>query len=122
MWAQAFNDLQSNVNGEIRNILSSGRVTVLKELEAVDGIVKHLYPMIQDDVALAEEEAFKNSTSDLERKAQNLSQGLDLLTKEVDGFFQILLTGREALLSKLRSGGAVSDQMMMGNVEGQVVR
>ncbi|PRQ43289.1 putative amino acid transporter, transmembrane domain-containing protein [Rosa chinensis] len=121
MWAQAFNDLQSNVNGEIRNILSSGRVTVLKELEAVDGIVKHLYPMIQDDVALAEEEAFKNSTSDLERKAQNLSQGLDLLTKEVDGFFQILLTGREALLSKLRSGGAVSDQMMMGNVEGQVV-
>ncbi|PRQ18073.1 hypothetical protein RchiOBHm_Chr7g0201911 [Rosa chinensis] len=93
MWAQAFNDLQSNVNGEIRNVLSSGRVTVLKELEAVDGIVKHLYPMIQDDVALAEEEAFKNSTSDLERKAHNLSQGLDLLTKEADGFFQILLTG-----------------------------
>ncbi|PRQ58248.1 hypothetical protein RchiOBHm_Chr1g0357181 [Rosa chinensis] len=122
MWAQAFNDLQSNVNGEIRNVLSSGRVTVLKELEAVDGIVKHLYPMIQDGVALAEEEAFKNSTSDLERKAQNLSQGLDLLTKEVDGFFQILLTGRDALLSKLRSGGAVSDRMLMGNVEGQVVR
>ncbi|XP_062016790.1 protein BPS1, chloroplastic-like isoform X1 [Rosa rugosa] len=122
IWAQAFNDLQSNVNGEIRNVLSSGRVTVLKELEAVDGIVKHLYPMIQDDVALAEEEAFKNSTSDLERKAQNLSQGLDLLTKEVDGFFQILLTGRDALLSKLRSGGAVSDRMLMGNVEGQVVR
>ncbi|XP_050387655.1 protein BPS1, chloroplastic-like [Argentina anserina] len=122
LWAQAFTDLQSNVNGEIRNVFSSGRVTVLKELEAVDGIVKHLYPMIQDGVALAEEEAFKKSVLELERKAQNLSQGLDILTKEVDGFFQILLSGRDALLSKLRSGGAVSDRMLMGNVGGQVVR
>ncbi|PQM35631.1 protein BPS1 chloroplastic [Prunus yedoensis var. nudiflora] len=122
LWAQAFNDFQGNVNGEIRNVFSSGRFMVLKELEAVDGTVKELYPKIQDGVGLAEGKAFHSSISDLESKAQKLSQGLDLLTKEVDGFFQILLTGRDALLSKLRSGGAVSDQMLAGNVGAQVVR
>ncbi|CAL2241848.1 unnamed protein product [Prunus armeniaca] len=122
LWARAFNDFQGNVNGEIRNVFSSGRFMVLKELEAVDGIVKELYPKIQDGVGLAEGKAFHSSISDLESKAQKLSQGLDLLTKEVDGFFQILLTGRDALLSKLRSGGAVSDQMLAGNVGAQVVR
>ncbi|KAM1140657.1 hypothetical protein EV1_040324 [Malus domestica] len=122
LWAQAFNDLQGNVNGEIRNAFSSGRVMVLKELEAVDDVVKELYPKIQDGVGLAEGNTFKNSVSDLDRKAQKLSQGLDLLTKEVDGFFQILLAGRDTLLSKLRSGGSVSERMLTGNVEGRLVR
>ena len=122
LWAQAFNNLQGNVNGEIRSVFSSGRVMVLKELEAVDDVVKELYPKIQDGVGLAEGNTFKNSVSDLDRKAQKLSQGLDLLTKEVDGFFQILLAGRDTLLSKLRSGGSVSERMLTGNVEGRLVR
>ncbi|TQD74056.1 hypothetical protein C1H46_040412 [Malus baccata] len=121
LWAQAFNDLQGNVNGEIRNVFSSGRVMVLKELEAVDDVVKELYPKIQDGVGLAEGNTYKNSVSDLDRKAQKLSQGLDLLTKEVDGFFQILLAGRDTLLSKLRSGGSVSERMLTGNVEGRLL-
>ncbi|XP_059455945.1 protein BPS1, chloroplastic-like [Corylus avellana] len=112
-WAQDFTDLQGNINGEIRNIFSSGGVKVLKELEVVDTSVKKLYPMIQEGVDLVEvEEAFQNSVSDLGRGTEKLMQGLDLLSKEVDGFFQIVLTGRDTLLGNLRSNGALSDTML----------
>ncbi|KAK6162295.1 hypothetical protein DH2020_002136 [Rehmannia glutinosa] len=85
LWAEAFADLQTFVNTEIRSLYSSGRVTVLKELEAVD----------------------------TGKSAENLSQGLDLLAKEVDRFFQIVLTGRDALLSNLRAGGGVIKMVRM---------
>jgi hypothetical protein len=114
-WAQDFSDLQSNINGEIRNIFSSG-VKVLKELEVVETAAKKLYPMIQEGADLVEAaEAFQNSVSDLGRGTEKLLQGLDLLSKEVDGFFQIVLTGRDALLGNLRSNGAVSDTVLEGN-------
>ena len=58
LWAQAFIDLQTSINSEIRNLFSSGRFTVLKELEVVDTSVKKLYPMIQDGVDPIEVEAF----------------------------------------------------------------
>ncbi|KAM3732647.1 hypothetical protein ACB098_11G074700 [Castanea mollissima] len=109
MWAQAFTGLQTNINSEITNLYSSGRFTALKELEAVDTSVKKLYPMIQDGVDPIEVEAFQNSVSDLARRAEGLSQGLDLLTKEVDGFFHVVLSGRDALLCNLRESGTVSD-------------
>ncbi|XP_041000229.1 protein BPS1, chloroplastic-like [Juglans microcarpa x Juglans regia] len=115
IWAQAYTALQTSVNGEIRNILSSGQFPVLKELEAVDTSVKKLYPMIQDGVDLVEVEVFQNSVSDLGRRADKLSQGLDLLTKEVDSFFQLVLTGRDALLSNLRTSVTDSDGRLMGN-------
>ena len=50
MWAQALTGLQTSINSEIRNLYSSGRFIVSKELEAVDTSVKKLYPMIQDGV------------------------------------------------------------------------
>ncbi|KAF5451650.1 hypothetical protein F2P56_026740 [Juglans regia] len=115
IWSQAYTALQTSVNGEISNILSSGRFPVLKELEAVDSSVKKLYPMIQDGVDPVEVEAFQNSVSDLGRRAEKLSQGLDLLTKEVDSFFQLVLTGRDALLSNLRTSGTDSDGRLLGN-------
>ena len=58
MWAQALTGLQTSINSEIRNLYSTGRFTVLKELEAVDTSVKKLYPMIQDGVDTIEVEAF----------------------------------------------------------------
>ena len=58
MWVQAFTVLQTSINSEIRNLYSSGRFTVLKELEAVDTSVKKLYPMIQDGVDPIEGEAY----------------------------------------------------------------
>ena len=81
MWARAFTGLQTSINSEI---------TVLKELEAVDKSVKKLYPMIQDGVDSIKVEAFQNSVSDLARRAEGLPQG-------VDGFFHVVLTGRDAL-------------------------
>ncbi|KAL9228904.1 hypothetical protein vseg_004434 [Gypsophila vaccaria] len=91
LWAQAFNDLQTSVYGEIRNLVSSGKNVLLKDLEAVDISLKE-----------TESEAFQKSSTDLEKRVANLSCGLDLLTKEVDGFFQIVLGGRDALLCNIR--------------------
>jgi len=111
MWAQVFTDLQGFINGEIRNIFSSGRGTVLKEVEEVDAIVKELYPVVQDGISTVEGEPLDKWVSDLEREAEKLSKGIDVLTKEVDSFFQIVLTGRDALLCNLRAGGNVSGPM-----------
>ncbi|KAK3009397.1 hypothetical protein RJ639_014660 [Escallonia herrerae] len=121
LWAGAFTDLQGFVNGEIRIMFSSGRATVLKELEAVDTTVKKLYPMIQDGFGPVEAETFQNYVSDLGKGTDKLSQGLDLLAKEVDNFFQIVLSGRDALLCNFRVGGDVSDRAQRSVVK-QVVR
>ncbi|XP_050273320.1 protein BPS1, chloroplastic-like [Quercus robur] len=109
MWAQALTGLQTSINSEIRNLYSTGRFTVSKELEAIDTNVKKLYPMIQDGGDPIEVEAFQNSISDLARRAEGLSQGLDLLTNQYDGFFHVVLTGRDALLCNVRESGTVSD-------------
>ena len=50
LWAQALTGLQTSINCEIRNLYSTGRFTVLKELEAVDTSVNKLYPIIQGGV------------------------------------------------------------------------
>ncbi|XP_057511441.1 protein BPS1, chloroplastic-like [Actinidia eriantha] len=123
LWAEAFANVQESINGEIRNIFSSGKVPLLKELEGVDSSIKKLYPVVKDGLGPVEAEALKNSVSDFGKAAAKLSQGLDLLTKQVDGFFQIVLTGRNALLCNLRAGINVPDQVHKTNkVEGQAVR
>ncbi|XWS35819.1 hypothetical protein CRYUN_Cryun20dG0028900 [Craigia yunnanensis] len=121
-WAQVFSDVQTTVNAEIRNIFSCGKFTVLRELDAVDACVKKLYPFLQDGLGPIEEESFKNSVSDLRMTAEKLSQGLDNLSKVVDAFFKIVLTGRDALLCNLRAGGDVPNSMLGRNVQEQVVR
>jgi len=103
LWAQAFSDLQTRVNGEIRDTFSSGKPTTLNELEAVASIVKKLYPVIQDGMeATTEEERSKICFTDLQEGAAKLSEGLDLVAKQVDMFFKIVLSGRDALLCNLR--------------------
>ena len=88
MWAQAFTGLQTSINSEIINLYSSGRFTVLKELEAVDTSVKKLYPMIQDGVDPIKVEAFQNSVSDLARRAEGLPQGLYIfIQRKLVAFF-----------------------------------
>lgn len=109
LWAAAFSKLQAFVNTEIRSLYSSGRTTVLKELEAVDTDVKKLYPIVQEGGNAVEAVILESSTSDLGKSAEKLSQGLDLLAKDVDRFFEIVLTGRDALLGNLRVGGNASD-------------
>ncbi|XP_022895496.1 protein BPS1, chloroplastic-like [Olea europaea var. sylvestris] len=122
LWADAFACLQTFVNTEIRCIYSSGRATVLKELEAVDASVKKLYPIVQNEVNLIEAQMLQNLISDLVKTEGKLSQGLDLLSNVVDNFFKIVLTGRDALLGNLRIGGNVSDSVITNKAEGQALR
>ncbi|CAN8310868.1 unnamed protein product [Cochlearia groenlandica] len=96
-WAQSFMEMQNTMNAEIKNILLSDNLTVLKELEAVDSGVKKLYPAIQQG-------SFDpTSLQPLKDSVTELSNGIDLVSKEVDCFFKILLSGRDTLLENLRS-------------------
>ncbi|KAK7273013.1 hypothetical protein RIF29_14059 [Crotalaria pallida] len=120
-WAPAFKSLQNLVNEEIRLRFSSRRLPIFKELEAVDTSVKELHPIIKGVVDIFEAESLTESVKDLARATEKLSQGLDLLAKEVDGFFQVVLSGRDSLLSYLRSDGTVIDCNMGNDIEAQVV-
>lgn len=122
LWSEAFADVQIFINGEIRNIYSSGKATVLKELEAVEISVQKLYPIVQAGVD-TEAAGLENLITDLGKSTNDLSEGLDLLAKEVDGFFQIVLTGRDALLGNLRVGtDPLSPRQLNRNVQGQTLR
>ncbi|GFP97315.1 protein bps1 chloroplastic [Phtheirospermum japonicum] len=123
-WAPAFIDVQNFVNTAIRNKYSKGMLTVLKELEDVYVIVKELYPIVQDGVRdAAEAEMFGKIVLDLEKTDEKLYEGLNLVGKEVDGFFKVILSGRDALLCNLRFVGSVSDEVRsVVNVHGQAVR
>ncbi|XP_031404442.1 protein BPS1, chloroplastic-like [Punica granatum] len=103
LWAQDFKHLRGNVNLKIRKKLSSQSGHLVKELEGVDTAVEKLYPLTQNDFISLEEESLRSSVKQLGIEADKLSGGLNLLVKEVDGFFQIVLTGRDALLSSLRA-------------------
>ncbi|KAL4393047.1 hypothetical protein AHAS_Ahas02G0012900 [Arachis hypogaea] len=110
-WAPAFRSLQSFVNEEIRVRFSSGRFSVLNELEAIDASVKELYPIIQGSVDTVKMESYQHNVHKLSNASGNLSQGLDLLAKEVDGFFQVVLTSRDTLLSNLRPDKIVNERV-----------
>lgn len=122
LWAEAFADVQSYVNGEIRNIFSGGKVTALKEVEVVDTDIKKLAPIFSSGTDSTTAEALRNSISELGKSADQLSNGLDLLKKQVDIFFKIVLSGRDALISNLRLGGGVTDQTKGMKNRGQLVR
>ncbi|KMT20421.1 hypothetical protein BVRB_1g004160 [Beta vulgaris subsp. vulgaris] len=122
LWAEAFNHLQSFVNGEIRNLVSSGRNFLLKDLESVATSVCELYPMTQGSMEPLETDALQKSIAGLGKRADELSSGLDLLAKEVDEFFQIVLSGRDALLGNLRVSSSVLDSPKKYRMDEQHVR
>jgi hypothetical protein len=93
----------------------------LNELEAVDSSVRELYPIIQGAVETIETESHAKTVERLGRATENFSQGLDLLVKEVDGFFQVVLSGRDALLSNLRSSATLNGDILGGNRDAQAV-
>ncbi|CAN4111548.1 unnamed protein product [Withania somnifera] len=123
LWTEAFVDLRDFISGEIRRIYSGGKFTALKELEAVEVSLKKLYPVIQDGMDPIDVELLELLASDLTKKTETFSEGLDLLAKEVDKFFQILLTGRDALLCNMRVGSAVIKPVQQNNnVHKQMVK
>ncbi|KAM7274543.1 hypothetical protein ACFE04_016409 [Oxalis oulophora] len=123
-WAQVFSVLQSTVYGEMKNKFSSEKSTVLKELDEVNETVKKLDPIIQDgvDPNPMEAEKFRSLVTDLGSGVEKLSQGLDRLSKDVDGFFKIVLTSRDSLLCNLRADGNMDFSMLGNTKEGQAVK
>lgn len=100
-WAEAYMNLQSFVNKEIRDLSRSN--ILIKELVAVNESARALFSLFQEADEVVESEAMKDSISELKRRTESFSGGLDVLAKEVDGFFQIVLGGRDALLCNLRT-------------------
>ncbi|XP_057533608.1 protein BPS1, chloroplastic-like [Amaranthus tricolor] len=122
LWGEAFNDLQRCVFGEIRNLVLSDRNVLVKELEAVSTSVSEVYSVFQEGVEPTKSESVQKSVVELRRNMDELSSGLDLLAKEVDGFFHIVLSGRDALLGNLRVSGSVFDPPKKHKMEEQLVR
>lgn len=121
LWAKAFNDVQFNVNGEMRRLFSKN-TTVLKELEAVGLSVNKLYPLTDNCSNLTDPVIMKTSVVDLGNTMERFTEGLDHLSKEVEAFFQIVLTGRDALLCNLRIDSSISDPKQEDIVKQQFVR
>ncbi|KAL6513604.1 hypothetical protein OROGR_021090 [Orobanche gracilis] len=126
LWAEAFMDLQNFVNNEIRNGYSKGLfTTVLKELEDVCTLVNKLHPIVRDGVKtpIEGEITLLKVTLDLEKSDEKLYRGLNELGNEVDIFFKVILSGRDALLCNLRLVGNLFDELRtIGNTRGQAVR
>ncbi|KAK1262624.1 hypothetical protein QJS04_geneDACA011546 [Acorus gramineus] len=89
-------------------------VVTLKELEEVDKCAEKFYALT-DGAGHDEIDLLQKSVSELGESAEKLSSGLDLLSKQVGIFFQIVLMGRDALLSNLR----VSDIKQDNDLEAQ---
>ncbi|KAJ6851097.1 UPF0496 protein 4-like [Iris pallida] len=130
LWANAFNDLQVAVNGEVRNLFLQGKSVVFKELEAVNACADKLHDLSIDlnkesdktnngqesalgDPIGQEEDQGKELALNLARAADSFALELDVLSKQVDGFFQLVLSSRDALLSSLR----ISDPKLKGNAD-----
>ena len=126
LWADAFNDLKAGLNGEIRNLFSLGKSGALKEVEAVNARVKKLHNASiglgqmneeqptndtnnNEEVPTSrknngqEQKGWKESCSDLANSAECFAQELDLLSKQLEEFFHLVLAGRNAMLFSLTS-------------------
>ncbi|CAN6461857.1 unnamed protein product [Victoria cruziana] len=104
LWSATFMDVQNDINGEIKRLLGERSLTVLKDLEAVDGHARELLALTEkssEDSSSEDAEMLKNLVTGLKEKVENFARSLDVLSKQVDGFFQIVLHGRDALLCNL---------------------
>lgn len=106
IWARAFNDLQTEALREITE--HNG---VLKEVKAVENCIENLCTFNG-----YEEKEMEKDVSEMAKAVENLSHGLDCLSKQVEDFFDVVLTGRNALLCNL---GIFEEEQTVedGNVE-----
>jgi len=108
LWTEAFKDLQTDVTGQIRNYFLYERPVVLKEVAAVDQCVENVLSLISK-VDENERECSKTAETlqchilNLGESSKNLAHGLELASKQMENFFQIVLSGRDALLCNLRN-------------------
>jgi len=94
LWAQTFNDLQVGINRQF------GKIGMVKELEVVNAHVKELHNLcVGMEKETAVMAALKKTSPKLGGDAEHFAIELDLLSKELEEFFQLVLEGRNALLS-----------------------
>ncbi|KAJ1377691.1 protein BPS1 chloroplastic-like [Sesbania bispinosa] len=86
--------------------------SLAREPVDVDGVLEEVYPAIQGGAYTVEVESI----------TEKLYEGMDVLAKGVDGFFQGVLTSRDTLLSSLRfDNKTVNDRGSVGrNMDQQV--
>lgn len=121
VWAAAFNDLQSIVNRELRSRPMSDKPVMLKELGEVDECSRNLHAMmviitqkkkVEKEIAMDDDfeevRRCEQPISDLTKTATYLAHELELLGKKLNGFFELIMSGRDGLLSSLRIAEAGS--------------
>uniref|UniRef100_A0A0D6R0Z9 BPS1-like protein n=1 Tax=Araucaria cunninghamii TaxID=56994 RepID=A0A0D6R0Z9_ARACU len=107
LWSASFMSLQHEVNEDLRARFANTPL-VLKEREGLDAAVKSVGSILhmslegKDKQGSGEADRIKQCVEALRQSAGSLSEGLDGLTKQVNEFFQIVLTGRNAMLDSLR--------------------
>lgn len=99
LWAQTFNELQASMHGQI--MCSPGKFGVIKEIEVVNSNVEKLHSYCADMMDKQEPVValkLNELTLVLASNAECFSVELDLLSKQVEDFFELVLEGRNALL------------------------
>ncbi|KAJ0837192.1 hypothetical protein HanRHA438_Chr16g0775491 [Helianthus annuus] len=102
LWHESFTELQTVMNGEIKNIYASGDIYTLKELRVLDENVKKLYPLLHDGLGEVTQEVFHGYCSKLKECNEKFLVGLDELKSEMDRFFKVVVDGRMALLDNFQ--------------------
>lgn len=94
-WAQAYMELQNTINPVIKNTFLSERFTVIKDREVVESSVKKLYTAVEEgSVPTLLVEPLKKSVI-------QLSQSLDIVSKETGCLSKIVISARDALFESL---------------------
>jgi Protein BYPASS1-related len=116
-WYDAFIDLKNMIYKNVHVSALEGKASAVQELKAVEDSVRNLSLLMRhkegcmqvesrgvDNGTRQEEDSrkFRECISDLKENAERLRVGLDLLSKQVEDFFQVVLSGRDALLCNLR--------------------
>lgn len=115
LWSAAFRSLQVEINDKIKRCFTEGRVGVVKEIETLDAAIAKVHSTIEKvDVDIVEGtekvEEIIIDVQELKRCVELVGQGLAPLTKQVNDFFQVVLSGRNALLDSLRLSEIVSHE------------
>ncbi|KAD4982687.1 hypothetical protein R6Q59_002313 [Mikania micrantha] len=102
LWHESFTELQTVMNGEIKNIYASGDIYPLKELRMLDQNVKKLYPLLHDGLGEVTQKVFNGYCSRLMEGNEKFLVGLDEVKSEMDHFFKVVVDGRMALLDNFQ--------------------
>jgi len=115
LWSAAFMSLQEEINDEIKKCFTEGRVGVVKEIETLDAAIENVHSTVEkvavDMVEGTEKvEEIRIAVQELKQSVELVGQGLAPLTKQVNNFFQVVLSGRNALLDSLRLSDIISHE------------